>query len=431
MISPTGRAVLLLAMGAPFALLIGLVSPANWLVGLLWVFVWAALMAVDFILARSARSIATQPDNLSLLYIGSPDVFEITLLTEDDAPPPPGFEVRLETNELLSARQVGSQSGVAFELTPIRRGLAMVDALWMRWQGPFGLIYRQTRRPLNLKLAITPDTRTVAKEAIRLFSRDAMFGEKIEMDRGDGTQFDSLRDFTQGMDKRTIDWKQSARHRKLIAKEFRNERNHPIHFVIDTGRLMSQPVAGVPRIDRAVNAALLMGYVSLKMGDRVGLFAFDERPNVVTGAVSGAQSFHLLQRQAARIDYSNNETNFTLGLTRLSSQLDRRSLLVVFTDFADTTSAELMIENLGRLLRRHVVIFVAFQDEELEQLTNAEPIQPEDVTQAVIAAELLKERDIVLSRLHRMGAEIIEAPAGQINTALINRYLDLKNRDRL
>ena len=90
------------------------------------------------------------------------------------------------------------------------------------------------------------------------------------------------------MDRRAIDWKQSARHLKLHAKEFRTERNNQIVFAIDCGRQMSEPVAGLPRVDRAVSAMLLAAWVALKLGDRVALHAFDSRPRIASGLVSGA-----------------------------------------------------------------------------------------------------------------------------------------------
>ncbi len=167
------------------------------------------------------------------------------------------------------------------------------------------------------------------------------------------------------------------------------------------------------------------------MGDRAGLYSFDERPRVSTGVVSGAAAFPSLQRQAAEVDYSAAETNFTLGLTQLSAQLQRRSLVVVFTDFADSTSAELMVENLARLLRTHLVLFVAFRDEELESLVRAEPLTPDDVSRSVIAATLLREREVVIGRLRRMGVQILDAPADRLGTELLSTYLELKRKDLL
>tara|TARA_R100001086_G_scaffold82926_1_gene40612 strand:+ start:205 stop:1422 length:1218 start_codon:yes stop_codon:yes gene_type:complete len=404
--------------------------PAMWVLGLVWTIgVFLAAIA-DFLLCMSKRDITITPRAPATLYIGASDEVHFDL-TFSEGTLPPAFQAKLETSELLNSNPISSDTGAGFMVTPMRRGHATIDALWLRWKAPLGLVWRQVRHATDLSVTISPDVRSVSKEAVRMFSRDALFGQKMQLDRGDGSEFDALREFTTGMDKRTIDWKQSARHGQLIAKEYRNERNHPIHFVFDTGRLMSQPLSGVTRIDRAVNAALLMAYVSLKLGDRVGLFGFDERPRLATGSVSGASAFPLLQRHAARLDYSSNETNFTLGLTRLGANLDRRSLLVIFTDFADTTSAELMLENMKRLMKRHLVIFVAFQDEELEALMSSPPQTPEDVTRAVVAAELLKERDIVLSRLTRMGAQIVDTRADDLNLDLLNRYLDIKRRDQL
>src|SRR3546814_15041776 len=107
------------------------------------------------------------------------------------------------------------------------------------------------------------------------------------MNRGDGSDFDALVEFRAGMDRRAIDWKQSARHLKLHAKEFRTERNNQIVFAIDAGRQMTDPIAGLPRLDRAVSAVLQNAWVALKLGDRASLFAFDSRPRLASGFVPG------------------------------------------------------------------------------------------------------------------------------------------------
>jgi uncharacterized protein (DUF58 family) len=195
--------------------------------------------------------------------------------------------------------------------------------------------------------------------------------------------------------------------------------------------MMSEPVAGLPRLDRAINAALLLAFVSLKLGDRAGLFAFDARVRASSGAVAGVRGFTALQKLAATLDYSVEEANFTLGLSTLGGKLERRSLVVVFTDFPDTTGAELMIENVGRLLSRHVVLFVAMRDEELETLVRADPRTAADVSRAVTAAALLRERETVLARLRRMGVEVLEAPLDRIGPELVNSYLELKRRNVL
>jgi uncharacterized protein (DUF58 family) len=283
---------------------------------------------------------------------------------------PRAADLALETNDRLAAHPdhltlIPARGPARVRLTPLRRGEGEIAHLWLRWPGPLGLVWKQVRAPLARQIAVVPNIEAVKAEAVRLFSRQALSGIKTQLDTGDGSDFHALRELIGPMDTRTIDWKQSARHGKLLGKEFRAERNHPIVFAIDCGRQMCEPVAGAPRVDLALNAALLTAFVSLKLGDRAGLFGFDSRPRLFTGVLSGALAFERLRRLSASLDYGAEETNYTLGLTQLGAALKQRSLVVVFTDFADSTTAEQMIENLTRLVRRHLVLFVVFADEEL------------------------------------------------------------------
>jgi uncharacterized protein (DUF58 family) len=193
----------------------------------------------------------------------------------------------------------------------------------------------------------------------------------------------------------------------------------------------SESGEAMTKLDRALNAALLMGFVSLKIGDRVGLYAFDEKPYLYAPAIGGTRSFAQIRRVSAKVDYSTAETNFTLGLSQLAQNLQRRTLIVVFTDFVDTTQAELMVENMGRLLKRHIVIFVAFRNTALDQLIATPARLPEEAAASVIGDGLMHERDLVLARLQRMGVNVIDAHADTLNMAVLNTYFNLKARNAI
>jgi uncharacterized protein (DUF58 family) len=434
MIYPTRRAIWLTAAGAPAALLAGLIAPGYWAAAGGWIALILGLTLLDAFLgpARSeAKLTLVTPQTLGMAGEGqvtisadfarvSPRIARLALETNDKIAPDPERLTLFPTRGPASVR-----------LSPLRRGRGEISALWLRWQGPLGLVWKQVRDPVARAIAVVPNVEAVKAEAVRLFSRDALFGLKVQLDTGDGSDFHALRELVGPMDTRTIDWKQSARHGKLLGKEFRAERNHPIVFAIDGGRQMCEPIAGTPRVDLALNAALLTAFVSLKLGDRAGIFGFDARPRLFTGVLSGALAFERLRRLSAGLDYSAEETNYTLGLTQLSAALQRRSLVVVFTDFTDSTTAELMIENVTRLVRRHLVLFVVFRDEELEAIVRRPPATPEDVTRAVTAAALLRAREVVIERLRRLGAHILDVPAERIGPALISAYLDLKRRELL
>ena len=208
-----------------------------------------------------------------------------------------------------------------------------------------GLAGRRLYRPLARKVAVVPDLRPVRAAAFRYFgARELEMGVQVERYVGDGSEFDALVEWVPGLDPRAISWKASARHRELLCQQFRAERNHQVILALDTGHLMSEPLGGVPRLDHAVTSALLLAYVSLRLGDRVGLFAFDRAARAWTEPQGGLGAFPRLRAASAQLEYARDETNFTLGLAELSTRLRRRSLVVVFTEFVDTVTAELMIE---------------------------------------------------------------------------------------
>ena len=433
---PTRTAVVAMLAGAPVSLGLGLFAPDLWLVGVAWIAVLGCLIFIDALIGPDGRDVTSSLAAPGALSVNGVATAHAALVFEGSAPR--GVELALETGPKVSATPTRAfeavRGGVAradFTLTPVRRGRAPVTEVWARWKGPLRLMWKQIARDPGLVVTITPDIAGVEGEAVRLFSRESAHGLKSQLESGEGADFHALREFQQGMDIRTIDWKRSAAHRQLLAKEFHAERNNPVILAIDTGRSMVEPIAGLARIDWALNAALLLAFVSLKVGDRVGLFSFDARPSRLDGPVSGTRAFAALQRAAGQIDYSSEETNHTYGLSTLAERLERRSLVVVFTEFTDPTSAELMIETVGRMLARHLLLFVVMRDEELEGLVDAEPVTPTDVSRAVIAAALLRERDLVIARLRRLGVEIVDAPARSIGPALLDRYLELKRRNRI
>ncbi len=422
-----------MAAGAPVALGVAVAAPGLWVAAAAWIVMAVGLMAADVLLAPAPRRLSLELAAPDVLGVGR--TAQARLALDFDGAAPREVEVAVGADERLAVRPErqrlrleGFRGTAEVELSPRRRGRGRIEGLWVRWRGPLGLMWLQRTEAPQKAVAITPDIQGVKEQALQLFVRNAPLGSKVLRESGEGTDFHALKEFQTGMDLGDIDWKSSARRQKLVGREYRTERNHHLVLAIDTGRLMSAPTAGLPRLDRAINAALLLAFVSLKMGDRAGLFAFDAKPRLASGMTSGAGAFPQLQRLASELEYTAEETNFTLGLTALSGRLDHRAIVVVFTDFVDATSAQLMIENLGRLMRTHLVLFVVFRDEELERLAEAEPRTAEDVSRAVVADSLLKQREAVTTRLRRMGAQIVDAPAAGLGPAVLSAYLDVKRR---
>ena len=159
------------------------------------------------------------------------------------------------------ARQalVSSEAATRVEvpLVALRRGTAGLERLWLGWSGPLGLVRRQLVRPVDAPIAVVPDIGAVRRDALQLMlARDARVGQRSMRLVGEGSEFESMREYVQGLDHRAISWKASARHRKLICQEYRAERNHQVVIAFDTGRLMAEPLGGVPKLDHAIHAGL-------------------------------------------------------------------------------------------------------------------------------------------------------------------------------
>ncbi|MEQ6333776.1 DUF58 domain-containing protein [Sphingobium sp. MK2] len=436
MIYPTRTAIWTAAAGAPVTLLVALMVPGRWYAALAWpIAVLLATLADALQGARSAQAQLTL-DLPRTASVGATVDGRASVTIPGAAPV--RAQLLLGSGPLLEQEEDGlwveladGRGVAAIPLRAARRGTARIARAWLRWRGPLGLVWKQHSLPLDATMPILPDIRPVHERGAQIFQRHALQGLMAQIDRGDGADFDVLVEFHAGMDRRAIDWKQSARHSKLHAKEFRSERNNQIVFAIDAGRQMSEPVAGLSRLDRVVSAMLLTGWVALKLGDRVALHAFDSRPRIASGMVSGAAAFSELQRLAAQIDYSGEETNYTHALTNLATRLTRRSMIILFTEFTDLTSAEFLVRAAGRLVERHLLLVVVLRDEELESILDRRPQSADDVTRAVTAAALLKDRLIVLTRLRHLGAHVIEAEHDRVADRLVQGYVDLKRRNLL
>lgn len=430
-IAPTLRAAVLVALAAPVALIVAAVAPGAWVAapalgGLLLV-----LVVADALLAGNLRDVdlAVRTD----VEVGAEAALQVRARFAGGLREGVACAIGLDPRLVPGGRAAFALArGEAGEwradrpFRPGRRGTGRIDRLWLRWTGPLGLGARQVSRHIDKAVRIWPNLGEVRSPALQTFLKDAQFGLIARRIRGEGTQFEALTEYQPGMDRRRIDWKSSARHVHLYAKEFETERNNQIVFAFDCGQAMCEPIAGMPRIDRAVSAALVTAYVALKGGDRAALFGFAARPEVMTPFVSDAREFHRLQSAAAGLDYHAQEPNFTLALATLAGRLQRRSLIVVFSDFTDPTSAELMIESIGRLVSRHLVLFVTMADQELEEIATDRPATMQALAMAATADSLLRQRALVTRRLKQIGVDVLEAPHHLIGTRLIDAYLAIK-----
>ncbi|MEV4808571.1 DUF58 domain-containing protein [Micromonospora avicenniae] len=319
-------------------------------------------------------------------------------------------------------------------LTPTRRGDRPAVALTIRSYGPMRLAFRQrSGRPAtpSWTLRVLPrfdSRRHLPEKLARLRIID---GTQVTRGRGQGTEFDTLREYVVGDDIRSIDWRASARQADVLVRTWRPERDRRLVCVLDTGRTSAVRVGDEPRLDTSIDAALLLTALAARAGDRVDLLAAD---TAIRATVTGSGRPALLPRLVhalAPLQPALVETDFELIAGEILRRQRQRSLVVLFTALEAGALGEGLLPVLPRLATRHRVVVAAIHDPVLTTMTTTTPARAADAYAAAAGWRALAERDRVRAALARHGVTVVDAPAGALATRLADTYLRLKAQAQL
>jgi uncharacterized protein (DUF58 family) len=429
---PTPRLLAILLATSPLAIL-PLVSEPAWIALLAcWAVIGLAIGA-DLAILRGARLEARliKPSHTGVGgAIRAKAVFDLRSALPLRASLRAIAEEPVRAGGALAVRIPTGSSEVPLELHAEHRGTGALSEMWMRLVGPLGLFARIERTTEGAgSIAVVPDVERVDRTTMEVLGAQPLLsGLKREKWTGEGGEFESLQQYTLGMDLGAVDWKASARHQQLRVRRFHVERRQRIVVCLDTGRAMRDPIDGLERLDHAVHTALVLAKTALRAGDLVGLHAYGPDPTAWVPPRSGAAQFARLRQACASLRAEPDETNHVLGLHDLLRRLHRRSMVVVFTEFSDATTAELMLDALGQLAHRHVIVFVALDDPLLEEPMAAAPGDAPALAAAVVASSLAQRRHLVLARLPRLGIHVVHTRPGGIAAELVERYVKIKKR---
>jgi uncharacterized protein (DUF58 family) len=446
----TWRAAGLIGAGAVLVAVVGLIAgsaisaPWLWIGAGFIVLAVAAACVVDFIAAASPKMLRMSRAGDQSLWLG--DSGEVTLLLQnrsnrvlngqvrDAWVPSAGASPTLHEVRIEPGRAVA----VTTQLTPTRRGDRAAVRVMVRSFGPFRLAYRQTGRRTADRL--TPDWRVRVYPAFRsrrllpekLSRLRIMDGSVVTRGRGQGTEFDTLREYVLGDDVRSIDWRGSARRSDVVVRTWRPERDRRLVCVLDTGRTSAARIGDEPRLDAAMDAALLLASVAARADDRVDLLAVD---TAIRASVTNVEKRTLLFRLVtamAPLEPALVETDFGLVAGEVLRRERKRALVVLFTALEPGALGEGLLPVLPQLAARHKVIVAAVHDPELARMARVGPeASAADVYTAAAAQRALAERDRVAAALRHHGVEVVDAPADEFASRLTDHYLALKHAGRL
>ncbi|HEV2375936.1 MAG TPA: DUF58 domain-containing protein [Streptosporangiaceae bacterium] len=324
----------------------------------------------------------------------------------------------------------GGTGQITTRLTPGRRGDKTAARLTVRSLGPLGLAARQAGRAAPWTVRVLPpfpSRRHLPEKLSRLRQFD---GQHRSLHRGQGSEFDSLREYVVGDDVRSIDWRATARRRDVMVRTWRPERDRRILAVLDTGRTSAGRVGGYPRLDAAMDATLLLTALASRAGDRIDMIAFDRRIRARVIGASRPAALSAVAHALATVEPELVETNARGLVSAALSASRHRSLIVLLTDLNPAAMEEGLLPRVPLLAARHQVVVAAVTDPTLQEMA-ASHDSAEEVYDAAAAQQALAGRQRVSSLLQRHGVTVVDAPPGRFAVALADAYLGLKAAGRL
>lgn len=425
----TGRAVVLTAVGA-FAVLAIPAHATAWL----WLAFTAALCMVDVTLAASPRAEVTRETTAtvrlgetahSVVTVRNPGRRLMRALIRDAWVPSAGAG----PNRHQVVIPPGERRRVHTPLLPTRRGRRDADRVTLRCTGPLGLAGRQTSIAAPGAVLVLPPFSSRRLLPSRLARLREMDGRTAVLIRGQGTEFDSLRDYVSGDDVRSIDWRATARAGDVVVRTWRPERDRRLLVVVDTGRYSAVRLGEETRLDSQVEAALLLAALASHAGDRVDVVAVDTEMRARVAGQSGPRLMSALAATLATVEPTLAETDWTRVTAVVRETVSQRALVVLLTALEPASLGNGLLASAEALARDHTVVVASALDPTLGELL-ADRRDRGAVYRAAAAERAVLEREAAAVRLrHRV--EVVEAPAGDLPGDLADTYLRLKRAGKL
>src|SRR4051812_20632397 len=439
----TGRFVAFLAIGVLPIILVDSRAPGSAMLVLgLWLVVAALLVALDLVLAASPRMIdivREVPARVRLgetveasLFLTNRGSRRLRAIVRDAWQPSAGALVSRTRIDIPA----GERRLITLPLRPLRRGERRVESVPPRALGPPGSAAGRASLSAPGRVRVLPPFAARKPLPSRLARLRELDGRTAVMLRGQGTEFDSLREYVRGDDVRSIDWRATARRggshtgQQVMVRTWRPERDRRVVVVLDTGRTSAARVGDEPRLDTGFEASLLLAALATHAGDRVDLLAYDRRIRARVHGATGAEMLSRMVDAMAPLEPDLIETDWTAVPAQVRALTAQRSLVVLLTSIDASGSSRGLLSVLPQLTRRHVVVVASVTDPGVLAATRDR--SPRDaVSRAAAAERALLDTERVAAAIRRLGGEVVTGAPADLPPVLADHYLALKAAGRL
>lgn len=396
------------------------------------------LAAIDGVLSRARDEVEVTRRLQDVLSLGAHNRVDLTvhnrtartlhLRVKDD--PPVQFDTPERMREIVL--DPWERRAVDYFTTPRRRGDYEFGALHVRCLSRLRLAWWQTRIEASHEVRVYPNLQQLREfDALARRGRLEDLGLRTSAARGEGTEFESLREYVPDDSFKHIDWKATARRGAPISRQYQAERNQTLLLLIDAGRMMVARADGMTRVDYAINAALMLAHVAQRMGDTVGLVVFADRVKTFVPPARGVSQAERMLEELYALEAELVEPDYRAAVSFLRARARKRALICAFTDLVDPDVSARALSYLSSLRPQHLPLVATIRDEETEALAALDPSAPLEAYQKAVADRTLGRRELCLARLRARGVLVCDAAPEDLSASVVNRYLSVKRRGLL
>jgi uncharacterized protein (DUF58 family) len=337
-----------------------------------------------------------------------------------------------DLTELTMTAAAAGGADATYAVAPRERGDAVMGGVALQWRDAMGLVERWGFAPLDQTVRVYPDLQEGRRHAMYLIRSRQVAIEKRRAKRfGAGREFDSLRDYRPGDERRDVSWIASARRGNLVTKVYQPERSQTVWLLLDAGRLLRARVGSQTMLDATATSALTLAQVAMASGDRVGLLAYGRRLQQRVAPARGPGHLRDLIEALAVVRGEAVEANHAAAAAAILSAQKRRAMVVWLTEVADTAGVPDVVEHALRMAPSHVVLFAVLRQPEIAALADSSPASASSMYRVMSAQETLERREALLHGLRQRGAMVLEMSPADLSAGLIDRYLEVKERGLL
>ncbi|PKN62138.1 MAG: hypothetical protein CVU57_25655 [Deltaproteobacteria bacterium HGW-Deltaproteobacteria-15] len=428
---PTRFAVLLVGAGIGVAFVLG------WRAALFYDLVILSACLFDSLAAPGKQDLVARRMFPAFCSQGVAQEFELVISNKGARPrrlrvrdqTPVGWPPAPILNSIVPAR---SSLHLRYSATPPERGVFTFSDIHLRVEGPLGLAARSSISPAVQELKVFPRLAPMHYPDLASYRRTSIhIGTRRSKWHGEGREFDSLREYVEGDDPRKIHWKATARLDRPVVQEFQPERNQVVMIVVDSGRLMCAMTEGRTKMDYVMDSAVQLAHAALKGGDQPGILAFAERVLCFVPPRRTPGQLQRLLEETLSLRPRLVEPQYEQAFLQIRARIQKRCLVVIYTDWLDEVASENLLDALALLRPRHLPVCVAVRETEWDRLLARRISSLDNVYERSALVECLRQRKKGLMRLVQKGAIAMDLPASNLARGITEKYLEVKRKGLL